>query len=78
MLEATLREFVDGLSEKIRTLQNDKPGASQLKALIEAQLRKLHLVTREEFDAQTAVLKRTREKLDDLERKLSELEAAEK
>lgn len=37
---------------------------------------KLDLVTREEFDAQRAVLMRSREKIDILEKQLAELEAA--
>ena len=39
-----------------------------------AQLAKLELVSREEFDVQTQVLMRTREKLEQLEQKLAELE----
>lgn len=39
-------------------------------ALLATQLQKLDLVTREEFDAQSRVLARTREKLDALERRL--------
>ena len=35
----------------------------------------MDVVTREEFDAQSALLGRTREKLDKLERQLAELEA---
>lgn len=50
------------------------PSASQLKAIIESGLKRLNLVTREEFDAQAVVLLRTREKLDVLEKKLAELE----
>jgi len=37
---------------------------------------KLDLVTREEFDAQRAVLLRSREKIDALERQLAELAAS--
>lgn len=37
---------------------------------------KLDLVTREEFDAQSAVLMRSREKIDVLEKQLAELEAS--
>ena len=46
-----------------------------LKATLQAGLAKLDLVTREEFEVQRAVLLRTREKLDALERALQELEA---
>lgn len=49
-------------------------GPSQIKAIIESGLKKLNLVTREEFDAQQAVLLRTREKLDKLETIINELE----
>jgi len=46
-----------------------------MKATLQAGLGKLDLVTREEFDVQRAVLQRTREKLDSLERTLAVLEA---
>ncbi len=45
------------------------------KATLQAGLGKLDLVTREEFDVQRAVLLRTREKIDALERALTVLEA---
>ena len=48
---------------------------ANVKATLQAGLAKLDLVTREEFEVQRAVLLRTREKLDALERKLQELEA---
>jgi BMFP domain-containing protein YqiC len=41
-------------------------------------LRRLDLVTREEFDAQRAVLERAREMVTQLEARVSELEAARK
>jgi BMFP domain-containing protein YqiC len=41
---------------------------------LQAGLRKLDLVTREEFDVQRDVLARTREKLEELERQLLALE----
>ena len=45
------------------------------KATLQAGLGKLDLVTREEFEVQRAVLLRTREKLDAMERALTVLEA---
>lgn len=45
------------------------------KATLQAGLGKLDLVTREEFDVQRAVLLRTREKIDALERAVAVLEA---
>jgi BMFP domain-containing protein YqiC len=41
-------------------------------------LRRLDLVTREEFDAQRAVLERAREQVTQLEQRVTELEAARK
>jgi BMFP domain-containing protein YqiC len=45
------------------------------KATLQAGLGRLDLVTREEFEVQRAVLLRTREKLDALERALADVEA---
>ena len=45
------------------------------KSALQAGLAKLDLVTREEFDVQQAVLLRTREKLEALERALAALES---
>jgi hypothetical protein len=44
------------------------------KGVLQSQLAKLDLVTREEFDVQASVLKRTREKLAALEQRLAQLE----
>ena len=46
------------------------------KSVLQAGLGKLDLVTREEFDVQRAVLARTRDKLEALERQLAELAEA--
>ena len=46
----------------------------KVKQVLQAQLMKLDLVSREEFDVQTKVLLRTREKLQALEEKLQQLE----
>jgi ubiquinone biosynthesis accessory factor UbiK len=45
------------------------------KAVLQSGLSKLDLVTREEFDVQRAVLLRTREKLEALERLVAALES---
>lgn len=44
------------------------------KSVLQTGLSKLDLVTREEFEVQRAVLLRTREKLDELQRAVAELE----
>lgn len=46
---------------------------ARFKAVLQAGLEKMELVTREEFDVQTAVLARTREKLTSLEQQVNEL-----
>lgn len=58
-----------GLREQRDELQQTFRGALQ------AGLSKLDLVTREEFEVQRAVLMRTREKLEALERTVAALEA---
>lgn len=59
-----------GLREGREELQQN------FKSVLQTGLGKLDLVTREEFEVQRAVLARTREKLDALERSLTELTAA--
>lgn len=46
----------------------------ELQAAVQSALGKMDLVTREEFDAQTAVLQRTRERLEQLEKQVAEME----
>jgi BMFP domain-containing protein YqiC len=46
----------------------------QIRSAISSALKKMDLVTREEFDTQQAVLTRSREKLDALEKQIAELE----
>lgn len=78
MIDAKL---IDELSEHLatslpsgfRALQEDV--AKNFRASLEAGLAKLDLVTREEFDVQSAVLARTREKLTRLEQQVKALEA---
>lgn len=61
-----------GLRESREELQQN------FKSVLQAGLGKLDLVTREEFDVQRAVLARTRDKLEALERQLAELATAAK
>jgi len=56
----------------LQVLQDDLK--HNLRAGLEAGLSHLDLVTREEFDVQAAVLSRTREKLEALEKLVAELE----
>ncbi len=56
----------------VQHLQEDVE--SNIHALLQNTLSKMNLVTREEFDVQAALLQRTREKLEKLEKLLEELE----
>lgn len=70
--------FLDDLQQRLASLIEGTPAADlqrNLKALLSQQFAKLELVTRDEFDAQVRVLARTREKLQELERRLAELES---
>jgi len=58
------------LPDDIRQLQDDLE--SNIRTLLQDSLSKMNLVTREEFDVQTEVLQRTREKLDRLEKQLDQ------
>jgi BMFP domain-containing protein YqiC len=49
---------------------------SNFRAVLRGGLSKLDLVTRDEFDAQTRVLERTRARLEELEARLASLEGA--
>jgi len=69
--------FLDDLQSRVSDLIRQTPAADMqknLRALLTQQFARLELVTREEFDTQSKVLARTRSKLDELERRLAELE----
>ncbi len=73
------KDFIDQLGSKITGLlpagvsQLQQDIESNIRALLQSQLGKLNLVTREEFEVQTALLQRTREKLDQLVARLESL-----
>jgi BMFP domain-containing protein YqiC len=74
-------EKLNEISNKIREIVKDSPLPDiekNIDALLKSMFTKMELVTREEFDVQTEVLKRTRQKLEELEKKLSEIEARKK
>lgn len=71
------RKVLDDIGARIRDVIANSPARdieNNLRAMLAAQFARLNLVTREEFDVQSAVLARTREKLTRLEAKLAELE----
>jgi len=71
--EDLVKRFSAVLPEQVKHLPDGLE--KNLRGLVESGLQKMNLVTREEFDIQSAVLLRTREKLAALEQRLAELEA---
>jgi BMFP domain-containing protein YqiC len=72
-LDDLARRLADSVPESLRAIGRDLEG--NFKAVLQAQLSKLDLVTRQEFDVQAAILERTRAKLIELESRLKEVEA---
>jgi len=74
-----MNESLEQLSKRISSLipgdikhmQDDIEG--NIHSLLQSTLTKMNLVSREEFDVQSAVLQRTREKLEQLERQVEQL-----
>ena len=65
-LGATIKEVV--ANSPVRDIEKN------MRAMLAATFARLDLVTRQEFDVQSEVLARTREKLEQLEARLAELE----
>ena len=71
-IDELARKLADSVPEGLRAMREDLE--SNFRSVLATGLNKLDLVTREEFEVQRAVLQRTREKLEALERRLTELE----
>lgn len=77
-------KFFDDIAAKIgklipnsvKDLQKDIE--KNVKAILQNAFTKMDLVTREEFDVQTKVLARSREKLEALEKRLAKIEKTHK
>ena len=69
--------LIDDISERIDAFLRNTPAADiqkNLKAALTQAFTRMDLVTREEFDIQSQVLARTREKLMQLEARVADLE----
>ncbi|AIZ79400.1 accessory factor UbiK family protein [Actinobacillus equuli subsp. equuli] len=71
-LESLAQQLHNALPQPLKNVGNDLE--EKFRQILQAQLAKLDIVTREEFDVQSQVLLRTREKLNELEKRLEELE----
>lgn len=71
-LDEITDRFMNSLPEGLKIMQSDLK--KQFRQSLQSTFAKMDLVTREEFDVQSAVLARTRQKLETLEAELAELE----
>jgi BMFP domain-containing protein YqiC len=72
-LDDLARRLAESVPESVRSFGRDLEG--NFKAVLQAQLSKLDLVSRTEFDVQAAVLARTSSTLATLEARIKELES---
>ena len=67
-LKNITKKITENLPDDLEAIKGDLQ--QNIQSLIESQIKNLDLVTREEFEIQEQVLKRTREKLEELEKQL--------
>lgn len=72
-IEQLARQVHDAMPKGVREFGDDVE--KKIRQVLQAQLTRMDLVNREEFDVQTQVLLRTREKLASLEQRLAQLES---
>lgn len=72
-LEQIAKQIHEAMPQPVKELGADVE--QKVRQVIQGQLNKLDVVSREEFDVQTQVLLRTRQKITELEQKMAELEA---
>jgi BMFP domain-containing protein YqiC len=71
-IDEIARRLMDNLPPALRATQRDLE--NNFRAVLRANLGKLDLVTRDEFDTQSRVLERTRAKLEALEARVRAME----
>ena len=72
-LDDLARRLADSVPPSLRNFGRDLE--SNFKAVLQAQLSRLNLVSRQDFEVQSAILERTQARLAELETRLKELEA---
>ncbi len=72
LLDDLAKRLAGSVPTGLRFVQQDLQ--KNLRAALESGLSRLELVTRQEFDVQSAVLARTRSKLEQLEQQIAALE----
>lgn len=72
-IEDIARKLLEGIPPSLRAAQHDLE--ANFRTVLRGALSRLDLTTREEFDAQSRVLARTRELVERLESRVAELES---
>lgn len=75
-LDDLARKLAEALPPGLAALKTDLE--QNFKAVLQGGLAKLDLVTRREFDVQQGVLRRSRERLEELEKRIAALEQGPK
>lgn len=73
-IDRLARQLADSVPKNLRALGEDLE--KNFRSMLSAGFERMDLVTREDFDLQSAVLERTREKLEALEARIAVLEAS--
>ena len=71
-LEEIAKQITESIPPGVKTMAEG--AETKVKQILQAQLSRLDVVSREEFDVQSKVLIRTREKLEALEARIAQLE----
>ena len=71
-IEELAKKLAEAVPDGVRAIRADLE--DNFRSVLQTGLAKLDLVTREDFEVQEAVLQRTREKLEALEKRLEDLE----
>ena len=72
-IDQLARKLAETVPEGVRAVRDDLE--NNFRAVLKSGIQRMDLVTREEFEIQQSVLRRTRETLAALEKRLAELEA---
>lgn len=72
-LDQLTRRITEAMPESMRSLQHDVE--HNVKAILQSLFQQMDLVSRDEFDVQTALLQRCREKINELEERVKQLES---
>jgi BMFP domain-containing protein YqiC len=74
-VDGIARRLMEALPQNVRAVKEDLE--KNFRSVVRSGLGRMDLVTREEFEVQAAVLARTRERLEALERELERLESGD-